>query len=225
MDERQWRRELPGVLGGLAGKEVSVVWAQPELSSEFVAALVGGGVEVVLHDQGDGMAMQVHPPIEAIPVEPEPEVAPAAAAPVVATSAAAVTAAVPPLPTMAGTAKPGLVAVLARHDQGAPPTAVLGVTDGDGDEHAADVAASLATMQAAFVGRAILLVLRKDGKDVPVRGNSTLVRAASAAVGAAAAATMVFRGPDEQGRPHFTVVQSKVRGLRVGAAIGDPRRG
>ena len=224
MDERQWRRELPAVLGGLAGKEVSVVWAQTELPSEFVAALVGGGVEVVLHDQGDGMAMQVHPPIEAIPVEPEPEVAPAAAAPAVATSAAPA-AAVPPMPAMAGTAKQGLVSVLARHDRGVPPTAVLALAAGEGDEHAADVAASLAAMQAAFAGRAILLVLRKDGKDVPVRGNSTLVRAASGAVAATAAATMVFRGPDEQGRPHFTVVQSRLRGLRVGAAIGDPRRG
>ena len=40
----------------------------------------------------------------------------------------------------------------------------------------------------------------------------------------AAAAALVFRGPDAQGRPHFQVLNSSLRAMPVGATFVDPRR-
>ncbi len=225
MDLRQLQKELPGLAGGFAGKDLTIVWPAGELPAALHDGCIAAGVASLHHDQGDGVALQVHPPVEVIPVEVipvEPEPAAVAAAPI-PTAAPAAAASAPVLPGVAGEVLPGLVDVLARNDQGVPPLAVLGIAAGEGDQHAANVAASLTAMQAAFAGRAILLVVRNGGADVPVRSDSMLVRAARAAVGATAAATLVFRGPDAQGRPHFSVVQSRLRALPVGSAFHDPR--
>ena len=40
---------------------------------------------------------------------------------------------------------------------------------------------------------------------------------------AAAAATLVFGGPDALGGPHFQVLHSNLRALPVGGTFGDPR--
>jgi hypothetical protein len=56
-----------------------------------------------------------------------------------------------------------------------------------------------------------------------VRRSDALISLLTQIVPTAAAATLVFRGPDAQGRPHFQVVHSTLRALPIGSAFGDPR--
>ncbi len=216
-DVRQALRELPALLPACRGRTVTLQWPGAAVPPAVAAALVEGGVGTLLHDQGGGGTLQLHPPIEPMPVAPE--TAPADAAPAAVHSAAA---AAPASPQGAAVAIPaGIVTVLGRKDEGVPPLAILGVETAQGP---APVEAALLGMSAAFRGRAILLVLRNDGVDVPARIDSEVLQAARRIVAAAAAATLVFRGPDAQGRPHFQVVHSTLRALPIGAAFGDPRK-
>lgn len=221
-DARQCARELPAMLADCRDRSVTVVWPG-ELPAAVVEQFVGGGVATLLHDRGDGAALQLHPPIEAIPVEPEAEpVVPAA--PPKAPAAAAITSA--PASAAPGAAVPGgLITVLGRRDEAVPPLAILGIAAGDSAEHAAAVEAALQPMLPAFRGRAILLVLRSGDADVPVRSDSAFVQMLRRVVASGSSATLVFRGPDAQGRPHFQVVHSTLRAMPVGGAFGDPRPG
>ena len=101
---------------------------------------------------------------------------------------------------------------------------VIGVADGDDDNHVNEVAAELQGSLDKLKGRAVLLVLQRDGQDVPVRRVTSLFNVLAQIVPQAAAATLVFRGPDEQGRDHFQVLHSADGGLPVGAAYADPRK-
>ncbi len=219
-DVRQAERELPALLDVCRDRTVTVVWAG-ELPAAIVARLVAGGVATLLHDAGDGATLQVHPPIEAIPAEPEAasvtrSAAPTPAAPARTSSTAAG-------PSAVGSAPGGLVTVLGRRDEAVPPLAILGVAAGDDAAHATAVEAALAAMSPAFRGRAILLVLKNGDADVPVRSDSEFAQMLRRVVSSSSAATLVFRGPDAQGRPHFQVVHSTLRAMPIGGAFGDPR--
>jgi hypothetical protein len=74
-----------------------------------------------------------------------------------------------------------------------------------------------------FVGRAVLLVPRHGGSDRPVRRVTELTRLLAQTVPQAASATLVFRGPDDEGQPYFEVLHSNVASLPVGGRYGDPR--
>jgi hypothetical protein len=69
----------------------------------------------------------------------------------------------------------------------------------------------------------VLLVLRADGRDVPVRTVDPLVDLLRRTVPTTAAATLVFRGPDAAGRAHFETVHSRLPALPTGATFADPR--
>lgn len=100
---------------------------------------------------------------------------------------------------------------------------VVGVEAGAEPNHIAAVQAQLLDHLPRLQRRSVLLVLQRGGVDVPVRKPDALVEALLRTVPTAAAATLVFRGPDAQGRPHFQVVQSTLRALPVGGTFGDPR--
>ena len=100
---------------------------------------------------------------------------------------------------------------------------VLGVAAGDDEAHLSALVGELEQHIARFTGRAVLLVPRRDGADVPVRRATPLVELLAQAFPQAAAATLVFRGPDDQGRDHFEVLHSNVAELPVGVAFADPR--
>ena len=100
---------------------------------------------------------------------------------------------------------------------------LLGVADGDDAGHLQAVSAELQAHLPRLRGRAVLLIPQAGGADVPVRKPTPLVQLLGQVVPTGAAATLVFRGPDAQGRPHFQVLHSTLRALPVGAVFGDPR--
>lgn len=102
---------------------------------------------------------------------------------------------------------------------------LLGVTAGDDDAHLAAVEQELAGHLPRLRGRAVLLVPQQDGADLPVRRTTPFVQMLGRVLPGGAAATLVFRGPDAQGRPHFQVLHSTLRAMPVGATFGDPRAG
>ncbi len=118
-----------------------------------------------------------------------------------------------------------LLSLLGRSDAASPPMVLLAVADGDGEEHLQAVLAELNEHLAKFTGRAVLLVVQDRGDDRPVRAVTPLARLLAQAVPQTASATLLFRGPDDQGRPHFEVLHSSVAALPVGGAFGDPRAG
>lgn len=235
MVARQLERELGTWLAAapsLANQTVTFVWAGGDPASAPAAKLVAACAEKkaakVLFDRGDGKPQQLHPPVV------QPAAAPAAAA--AAAAAAAPAAPVPPaatrsgppplpvatMPTMVIGAGPR-VSLLARRDDAVPPIVVLGVAAGGDADHLAAVQAELQDHLPRFRGRSVLLVLRAGDQDVPVRKADALVDLLRQLVPSTAAATLVFRGPDAQGRPHFQVLHSTLRALPVGATFGDPR--
>ena len=204
---RQLERELPGWLGSLpalATSTVTLVWpdadAQSAPCAALVGALVGKKAAKVVLERAPGNAEQLHPVVQK-PVAP-----PAAAAP-----------AAPLVPDST------LVTLLGRRDEAVPPMVVLGIAAGTDAAHLAAVEAALQAHGSRFRGRSILLVPRHAGADVPVRKPDALVAMLTRVVPATAAATLVFRGPDAQGRPHFQVLHSTLRALPIGAAFSDPR--
>ncbi|MCA8953964.1 MAG: hypothetical protein KDE27_30925, partial [Planctomycetes bacterium] len=71
--------------------------------------------------------------------------------------------------------------------------------------------------------RAVMVVLQENGADVAVRKPMPIVDVLRRVLSASAAATLIFRGPDAQGRPHFQVLHSSLRAMPVGANFRDPR--
>jgi hypothetical protein len=220
---KQVERELPPLLAAqkdLAKVTALVVWPGAILPasgplSAVVQGLVEQKVAKVMVDAGDGKQVQVHPPVvAAAPAAPAPAVAPAAAAPADAGLAA----------VAAPAEGAGLLSILARKDEAVPPVLMLGVTAGADDAHVASVRQQLEAHLPRFRGRCVMLVLRAGAADVPVRRSDALVAMLTQLVPTGAAATLVFRGPDAQGRPHFQVVHSTLRAMPVGATFGDPRQ-
>jgi hypothetical protein len=232
MDARMLARELPGRLstvGSLAGVTVTVVWPGGDATAvplpELIEALVKQRPAKVLLDGGTGHAVQVHPE-QKVEAPPAPPLVPAststAAAPRAAASSAAAPRAAAPAAAAVATGS-GLLTLIGRRDEAIPPMVLLGVEDGDADDHVAAVEAELQSHLPRFRGRAVLLVPQQRGADVPVRRPNALVEMLGRVVPGGAAATLVFRGPDAQGRPHFQVLHSHLRALPVGGVFGDPR--
>ena len=115
------------------------------------------------------------------------------------------------------------VTELGRRDSGTPPMLMLGLDVARGKRHFAALRAKLGALGETLSGRRVLLVLRNDGNDVPAARKDPVVAAAREIVDPVAAATLVFRGSDAQGRAFFEVVDSKVEGLAVGTKVRDPR--
>jgi hypothetical protein len=225
MVQRQFERERQGMLHGLgtlAGATVTLRWTNGEPASPTVQAvceaIVGKKPSKVLLDPGHGEPLLLHPVAAAKPA-PLPAAAPVLAAP----SAAPGAPAVPPVTPLA-TGGGSLLTLLGRRDESVPPLVVLGVAAGNDPAHLAAVEAELQAHLPRFRGRSVLLVPRAGQLDVPVRKPDALVALLSRVVPTTAAATLVFRGPDAQGRPHFQVLQSTLRALPVGATFGDPRQ-
>lgn len=222
MVARRLQRELQPMLrdlGLVAGATVTIAWQGGDPASEagkaLVQALVAKKAAKVLFERGDGVPRQVHPP--AAPPKP-------AVATTVAASADPAVAEVPAPVAHAVTGR-SLLTLLARRDDAVPPVVLLGVEHGNDEAHLAAVEAQLQEHLPRLRGRSVLLVLRAGDQDVPVRKPEPLVELLRRVVPATAAATLVFRGPDAQGRPHFQVLHSTLRALPVGATFGDPRLG
>lgn len=116
------------------------------------------------------------------------------------------------------------VTVLGAKDGATPPLVMFGIDVGDDEAHVAQVVAKLQPHRELLTGRTVLLVGRDEGHDVPLRDDMALVTAVRSQIDALAAAVLLFRGPDRQRRPHFTVVHSTSEALAVGSVFGDPRR-
>jgi|GEM_PF-4940544 len=218
MDARMVDDELADRLaaaGMLFGATVTIAWAEGDPASEAVQKLLGGlrdkKVSKVFLENGDAEAVQLHP-------EPAPEqVEELEVLEEVSTADQA---------DPAATAAPrggSLLTLLASSDASTPPIAVVAVADGDEEAHMAAVVGELQEHLPRFVGRAVLLVPQRDGVDVPVRRMTPMVKLLGETVPQAAAATLVFRGPDDQGRAHFEVMHSNLSELPAGGAFTDPR--
>ena len=68
-----------------------------------------------------------------------------------------------------------------------------------------------------------MVVLQQNGVDAPVRKPDAMVEMLRRVLPTTAAATLIFRGPDAQDRPHFQVLHSTLRALPIGATFFDPR--
>lgn len=242
MTSRQLARELPGVLAamtGLATATVQVVWpgvdpSAPELA-KLVAALADKLAKKVVLDQGKEKPLTLHPPAapkEVPVVTPRVGTVATVAAPATSGTAAALApAAALASPAAAATPTNGVslpaaashLTVLGRRDESVPPMVLLGVAVGTDPAHLAAVEAELQAHLPRFRGRSVLLVPRQNGQDVPVRKPDALVDLLRRVVPTGAAATLVFRGPDAQGRPHFQVLHSSLRALPIGGVFADPR--
>lgn len=223
MDARMVDAELPARLeeiGALAGATVTISWPDGEASgaaaTKLLEAVVGKRPAKVLFDRGDAEHVQLHPAPSA---EGHQALSEAAAQPSSAPSAAGTAAA----PAAGGGAQGGLLTMLQRIDNMDPPVVVVGVVDGEEDAHLAAVLGELEAASRGFVGRAVLLVPQRDGVDAPVRRSTRLSALLAQAVSQAAAATLVYRGPDDQGRDHFLTLHSAVPRLPPGATFADPR--
>lgn len=217
---RQLDRELPklvAALPALVNATATIAWAGGDAAAAGVArlveAFVGKQAAKVLFDRGDGKPQQLHPAPQ--PVAPPPV---AADLPTLPPADAPAASAAPAAPT-----GPSMLQVLARRDDAAPPMVVVGVPAGADAAHVAAVEADLQRNLPRFHGRAVLLVLRAGGHDVPVRRVDPMVEMLRRTVPATAAATLVFRGPDDKGRPHFQALHSRVAALPAGVTFADPR--
>ncbi|MGA1523198.1 MAG: hypothetical protein ACO4CT_06605 [Planctomycetota bacterium] len=117
------------------------------------------------------------------------------------------------------------VSVLGRRDAEEAPLILLGIDvcpeDEDTDAHLARVLEKLGLVDVD--GRRVLLIGRDEGRDLAVDPADALFGAVCTAAQERAAATLVFRGADRHGRPHFEVQGSKLEALPVGTRVGDPR--
>ncbi|MEO6597864.1 MAG: hypothetical protein ABIP94_24235, partial [Planctomycetota bacterium] len=228
---RQVEREMPGILaklGPVSTATVTVVWPGADVEGEpfqkCLHALVGRKPGKVMLDRGDGKPVQLHPEVErAAAVAPTPASTPSPGRAPAARASAPAAAASAATPSVDGWG-PSLVTVLGRRDGAVPPMVLLGIEDGADAAHIAKVGAQLQEHLPKVRGHCVLLVLRRGNVDVPVRSDSALVSALGTTFSNAAAATLVFRGPDAQQRPHFQVLHSTLRALPAGAVFGDPRQ-
>ncbi|HEX5050994.1 MAG TPA: hypothetical protein VFZ65_04420 [Planctomycetota bacterium] len=234
---RQVEREMPGLLaklGAVSTATVTIVWPRADAGGEpfqkCLQALLARKPAKVMLDRGDAGPEQVHPapvpvpkPVQVpTPVQvPRPAAAAARAPDAAASGAAAPTAAPAPKVDASG---PSLITLLGRRDEAVPPIVLLGVEHGADPMHIAKVEAQLQEHLPRFRGRCVLLVMRRGDADVPVRSDGPLLSALRNLVPTTAAATLVFRGPDAQQRPHFQVLHSTLRALPAGGVFADPRQ-
>lgn len=231
MDARMLDKELLDrlkAIGMLVGASVTVTWPNGDADSEAVqkllAALRDKKASKVVLVRGEGDEVQLHPePQPAAEEVPELTADDAVAEAPAADKPAASAATPPPIPAAAASTDGSLLKLLGRRDESVPPMVVLGVAAGDDEAHLQAIVGELEVHLPRFAGRAVLLVPQQNGVDVPVRKSSPLVQLLGQAVPQVAAATLVFRGPDAQGRPHFQVLHSNLRALPVGGTFGDPR--
>ena len=246
MDLRMLAIEMPARIkeaGLLVAATATIVW--PGASADhagvvaMLAALRNKNASTIKLESGDGEPVQLHPVVkeevipelttddEVAPAKPAASAAPAKAAASAASATpasapkAAAAASPPPIPAAAG----ALVTLLGRRDESVPPTVIIGIAAGDDPGHVAAVEAELQAHLPRFSGRAVLLIPNQGGVDAPVRRQTPLASMLGRVVPSGAAATLVFRGPDAQGRPHFQVLHSSLRAMPVGATFGDPRAG
>jgi hypothetical protein len=220
MMARQVERELPAVLAGIGPMMTSTIhvdWPGADPASPTVLRVVQGLVAKkaakVLLETGTA-SVQMHPPVRgATPIAPVAVPPPAAAE-------AAVAAVVAPEPAVATGPR---IVVLGQKDAAEPPLTLLGVAAGTAEDHLQAVEAELREQLPRLAGRCVLLVLRNGAADWPVRREDALVTLLRRLLLGTAAATLVFRGGDAQGRPFFQVADSKVANLAVGSAVADPR--
>ena len=231
MDQRMLERELPGRIkdiGLLANAAVTIVWpgaaADHPAISKMVEALREKQVQAIKLAAQEGDIVQLYPA-----ATPESVATPPAAAEPAAEAAGSAAAATPAA-LEAPTAKPSqpaaegaLVTMLGRQDAAVPPMVLIGVAAGEGDGHLSAVEAELGQHLPRLRGRAVLLIPQADGGDLPARRPNPLTTVATRLVSSSAAATLVFRGPDAQGRPHFQVLHSTLPTLPTGTNVGDPR--
>ena len=224
MVARQLARELPGVLAGLgalASSTVTVQWPGADPASPALASLLAGLVEKkakkVMLERGGDKPQQLHPVVAPPPLPVAPPPLPPAAATVAAAPAAG------GVPALAMATGSGHLTLLGRRDDSVPPMIVLGVSAGTDAAQLAAVEAELQANLPRFRGRSVLIVPRQNGQDVPVRKPDAFVELVRRVVPNGAAATLLFRGPDAQGRPHFQVLHSSLRALPVGSVFADPR--
>ncbi|MCA8977492.1 MAG: hypothetical protein KDC98_22405, partial [Planctomycetes bacterium] len=190
------------------------------LDDQLLAALIEHHAESVTRDDGTQLYPEELPEPEP---EPEPEMelmpeptaspAPAPAAPPTDTSVA-------PVAVTSGSAA---ICVLALNNEAVPPTVMLGVAAGVDAAHLAAVEQELTAHLPRLSRRAVMVVLQQNGVDAPVRKPDAMVEMLRRVLPTTAAATLIFRGPDAQDRPHFQVLHSTLRALPIGATFFDPR--
>jgi hypothetical protein len=237
MDLRMLVVEMPARIkeaGLLVAVTATIVWPGAAVDHAGVAVLLAAlrskNASTIKLDNGAGDAVQLHPEPKAEAVIPQltaedgvPSEVPAAATvtSAKATPASSARAAVvlPPKPAAEG----ALVTLLGRRDESVPPMVMIGIAAGEDAAHIAAVEAELQSHLPRFSGRAVLLIPHQDGADAPVRSQTSLAVMLGRVVPEGAAATLVFRGPDAQGRPHFQVLHSSLQGLPAGVNFGDPR--
>jgi len=117
----------------------------------------------------------------------------------------------------------GAVRVLGYNREAVPPTIMLGVDAGTDGLHLNKIEHELVSHLPRFQRCAVMVVLQHEGQDVPIRRSDAMVELLRRVLPAGAAATMVFRGPDDQGRPHFQVLHSSLRAMPTGGLFRDPR--
>lgn len=224
MVARQLARELPGVLAGLgalSSTTVTVQWPGVDPASPALASLLAGLVDKkakkVMLERGGDKPQQLHPVVAPPPAPVGPPPLPAA------TTAAATAPAAAAAQALATSTGGSHLTLLGRRDDSVPPMILLGVSAGTDAAQLAAVEAELQANLARFRGRSVLIVPRQNGQDVPVRKPDAFVELVRRVVPNGAAATLLFRGPDAQGRPHFQVLHSSLRALPVGSVFADPR--
>jgi hypothetical protein len=204
----QLERELPQLLSAIAAATTSVTVVWPGIDASFAPfvrlldGLVGRNVGKVLLDGGTGAPVQVHPQAARpapppSPAAPAPAPSPAAAqAPAPAPTAAPAPAPPPAAAAPAEAAGPACLTLLGRKDDAVPPMVILGVEAGTDPAHVARVEAEVQRDLPRLRGRCVLLVLRQGDREIPIRREDALVKALRRTIGQAAAATLLFRGPD-----------------------------
>jgi hypothetical protein len=232
MDLRMLRVEMPARIkdaGLLVAVTATIVWPGATADHagvvELLAALRSKNAATINLDNGNGDVTQLHPEPkveEAEALLPVDDEAPAEVATAAADTPVSVGSSVDALPAQPAP-EGALVALLDRFDGAVPPIVVIGVAAGEDAAHLAAVEAELQSHLPRFGGRAVLLVPHHNGVDAPVRRQTPLASVLGRVVSVGAAATLIFRGPDPQGRPHFQVVHSSIQGLPVGVNFGDPR--
>lgn len=206
------RREFEAV--GLP-KAAVVTLVTSALDAALLELLIEHHADSVTTDDGTQLYPEVLPEPEPEPeVLPEPEPEPEAAAPPPVAAAA---------PAAVATASTSAIRVLAHNDEAVPPTVLLGIDAGTEAGHLAAIAGQLAAHLPRLQRRAVMVVLQQNGQDLAVRKPDAMVDLLRRTLPNGAAATLIFRGPDAQGRPHFQVLHSSLRAMPVGATFLDPR--
>ena len=120
---------------------------------------------------------------------------------------------------------PEYVTVLGRKDDADPPILMLGLAVGHDSDDTTKVLEWCEDHAELFDGRRVLLVLRDDARDRPIRDDDAMVTAVRGLIDPRATATLLFRGVDARRIPFFEVVHSGTNGLAVGVRVADPRPG